>query len=118
MQPLTKWASRPIPTQAIEVFQTSMNLIAEQLNLVEKKICEQAACFDPGVEKYIAYACGGSGKRLRPVMALLSGGATNEITEEHIQLAVILELIHIATLVHDDIMDEADLRRGKATLHA
>ena len=50
-------------------------------------------------------------------MALLSAGATGEITTDHLQLAVILELIHIATLVHDDIMDQAELRRGKATLH-
>lgn len=118
MQPLTKWASRPIPTQAIEAFDASMDLIAQDLTSVEKKVREQAACFDSGVEEYIAYACGGSGKRLRPVLALLSGGATGKINEDHINLATILELIHIATLVHDDIMDKAELRRGRPTLHS
>ncbi|MFI0347602.1 MAG: polyprenyl synthetase family protein [Chthoniobacterales bacterium] len=118
MKSLTKWAARPIPAQATKAFDASMTLIAGELSSVEKKISEQAACFNPEVQKYIAYACGGSGKRLRPVLALLSGGATGEITAEHLQLALILELIHIATLVHDDIMDEAKLRRGKPTLHA
>ncbi len=48
----------------------------------------------------------------------LSGGATGRVTSAHVDLAVILELIHIATLVHDDIMDEAERRRGQPTVNA
>jgi len=55
---------------------------------------------------------------LRPALALLSGGATGRITSGHGDLAVILELIHVATLVHDDIMDGADIRREQPTANA
>jgi octaprenyl-diphosphate synthase len=48
----------------------------------------------------------------------LSGGATGSLTAEHIDLAVIVELIHLATLVHDDIMDEAERRRAQPTVNA
>src|ERR1051325_4728299 len=60
----------------------------------------------------------GRGKRLRPLVALLAGGATGAINSEHVDLAVIVELIHIATLVQDDVMDEAERGRGKPTVHA
>jgi octaprenyl-diphosphate synthase len=92
--------------------------VQTQLDEVENRIAQQAAEFDPAVEGYVAYAIGGRGKRLRPLVALLSGGATGRITSAHVDLAVILELIHIATLVHDDIMDEAERRRGLPTVNA
>ena len=53
-----------------------------------------------------------------PCLRFLSGGATGGITAEHLDLAVIVELIHIATLVHDDIMDEAERRRAQPTVNA
>ena len=92
--------------------------VQPQLDEVERRIKEQAAAFDPAVEGYVTYAIGGQGKRLRPLVALLSGGATGQITDAHLDLAVVLELIHVATLVHDDIMDEAERRRGQATVNA
>jgi octaprenyl-diphosphate synthase len=88
------------------------------LDKVNARIVEQAAAFDPAIEAYVSYAIGGRGKRLRPLVALLVGGATGEITTRHIDLAIIVELIHVATLVHDDIMDEADRRRGQPTVNA
>ena len=88
------------------------------LDQVEAGISQQAAAFDPAIEGYVAYAIGGQGKRLRPMVALLTGGATGGITPAHVDLAVILELIHVATLVHDDIMDEAERRRGQPTVNA
>jgi octaprenyl-diphosphate synthase len=92
--------------------------VQSHLDEVETRIAQQAAAFDPAIEGYIAFAIGGRGKRLRPLVALLSGGATGSITSAHVDLAVILELIHIATLVHDDILDEADRRRGQPTVNA
>jgi octaprenyl-diphosphate synthase len=93
-------------------------LVQPQLDEVETRIVQQAAAFDPDIEGYVTYAIGGRGKRLRPLLALLAGGATGKITSGHVDLAVIVELIHIATLVHDDIMDEAERRRGQPTLNA
>ncbi len=93
-------------------------LVQPQLDEVETRIMQQAAAFDPDIEGYVTYAIGGRGKRLRPLLALLAGGATGKINSGHVDLAVIVELIHIATLVHDDIMDEAERRRGQPTLNA
>ncbi len=96
----------------------SLELINTQLYSVEERIAQQARAFDPAVEPYVSYACESSGKRLRPAMALLAGGATGEINSSHLDLAVVVELIHAATLVHDDIMDGADKRRSQPTVNA
>ena len=93
-------------------------MVQAQMEEVENGIAAQATAFDPAMEGYVSYAIGGRGKRLRPLVALLSGGATGAITSAHIDLAVIIELIHIATLVHDDIMDDAERRRGQPTVNA
>ena len=96
----------------------SLELINAQLYSVEERIAQQARTFDPAVEPYVSYACESSGKRLRPALALLAGGATGGINPSHLDLAVVLELIHAATLVHDDIMDGAEKRRSQPTANA
>ena len=93
-------------------------LIQPHLEEVEARIAQQAAAFDPALEGYVVYALGSRGKRLRPLLALLAGGATGKINSEHVDLAVIVELIHIATLLHDDVMDEAERRRAQPTANA
>ncbi len=93
-------------------------LVQPHLEKVEACIAQQAAAFDPAIEGYVVYAVGSRGKRLRPLLALLAGGATGTINSGHIDLAVIVELIHIATLVHDDVMDEAERRRAQPTANA
>jgi octaprenyl-diphosphate synthase len=93
-------------------------LVQPHLEQVETRIGQQAAAFDPALEGYVVYAVGSRGKRLRPVLALLAGGATGKINSDHVDLAVIVELIHIATLVHDDVMDEAERRRAQPTANA
>jgi octaprenyl-diphosphate synthase len=92
--------------------------VQPQLEEVTARIVAQAAEFDPAIEGYVSYAIGGRGKRLRPVLALLTAGATGQINSGHVDLAVIVELIHLATLVHDDIMDEAERRRSQPTVNA
>jgi octaprenyl-diphosphate synthase len=92
--------------------------VRQALETVEARIRAQAAAFDPSVEAYVAHAIQSHGKRLRPALALLAGGATGAIQTEHVQLAVIVELIHAATLVHDDVLDEASTRRSQPTANA
>ena len=99
-------------------FAEAFELINPHLYTVEERIRAQAKSFDPAVEGYVSYICGAGGKRLRPALALLSAGATGKITPGHVDLAVILELIHIATLVHDDIIDGAELRRDQPSANA
>ncbi len=93
-------------------------LVQPHLDEVETRIAQQAAAFDPALEGYVVYAVGSRGKRLRPLLALLAGGASGNINSNHVDLAVIVELIHIATLVHDDVMDEAERRRAQPTANA
>lgn len=111
-------SSRAPSIPQIPNLQSVFALINSQLYAVEERIREQAGEFDPAVAGYIAYACESNGKRLRPALALLSAGATGEIRSTHLELAVVLELIHAATLVHDDIMDGAEKRRGEPTANA
>lgn len=64
------------------------------------------------------------GKRVRPLIAVLVAKATRklyglaDVTDEHIRLAMITEMIHTASLVHDDVLDDCDLRRGNSTVHS
>jgi octaprenyl-diphosphate synthase len=93
-------------------------LINTHLYDLEERIHQQVAAFDPTIAPYVAYACESSGKRLRPALALLVAGATGKITSTHLELAVVIELIHAATLVHDDIIDGAEKRRAQPTASA
>lgn len=61
------------------------------------------------------YIVNSGGKRLRPALVLLSAGAFGDVTPRHHQLAAIIEFIHTATLLHDDVVDESSMRRGQAT---
>ena len=94
------------------------DLVRPMLTKVDSLISKQVQDFDPGVEPYIDYICNTSGKRLRPALAILTGGALGPVSDDHIKLGGILELIHIASLVHDDIIDGADTRRKVATPNA
>ena len=58
---------------------------------------------------------GGGGKRLRPALVLISSGLFQPVQTQHYELAAIVEFIHTATLLHDDVVDESAMRRGKST---
>lgn len=114
----TKLRQSPLTAVDAVRFKKTFELINTHLYSAEERIRAQARAFDPALEGYVSYVCGSSGKRLRPALALLAGGATGKISASHVDLAVIVELIHIASLVHDDIMDGADLRRDQPTANA
>src|ERR1700691_346742 len=92
--------------------------IKPDLDQVEERLRFQVQEFDPGISGYVSYALDGNGKRIRPALVLLAAHASGKSTPRHIDLAVVVELIHLATLVHDDIMDGASKRRGKPTASA
>jgi len=93
-------------------------LVRPELERVETSIREQVRAFDPAVEPYVSYVCNTSGKRIRPALSILAGGATGGVDDRHVKIGVILELIHMATLVHDDIMDGATTRRMVPTANS
>jgi len=85
---------------------------------VGEQLREQINTFERDIAAYAEYALTGQGKQLRPALVALSGGATGKVGDSHVMVAVIIEMIHLATLVHDDVMDEAQIRRGRPTLAA
>ncbi|CAM3587844.1 octaprenyl diphosphate synthase [Parendozoicomonas haliclonae] len=70
------------------------------------------------VEKIGHYIIDAGGKRMRPLLVLLSAGACRYEGRDHIPLATIIEFLHTATLLHDDVVDSSDLRRGRSTANA
>jgi octaprenyl-diphosphate synthase len=92
-----------------------LGTIKTDLDKIEERLRFQVQEFDPGIHGYISYALDSNGKRIRPALVLLAAHTSGKATGKHLDLAVIVELIHLATLVHDDIMDGASKRRGKPT---
>src|SRR5690349_6176457 len=70
------------------------------------------------VENIGHYIVGGGGKRLRPLLTLLAAKALGYQGKQHIDLAAVIEFIHTATLLHDDVVDMSQLRRGRPTANA
>src|SRR5262245_63031903 len=70
------------------------------------------------IRQVAEYIIGGGGKRLRPALVILSAGAFGYHGKHHHELAAVIEFIHTATLLHDDVVDESNLRRGQATANA
>jgi octaprenyl-diphosphate synthase len=88
------------------------------LQAVTRQLIRQVNDFDPQIVPYAQYALNGGGKHLRPTIVALSAGALGEVTDSHVTAAVIIEMVHLATLVHDDVLDEAEIRRDRPTLAA
>ncbi len=88
------------------------------LQAVTQRLIQQANDFDPQIVPYAQSALNGSGKHLRPTLVALAGNAVGKVGDAHVTAAVIIEMVHLATLVHDDVMDEAEIRRGQLTIAA
>jgi len=86
------------------------------LNAVATRLSEQVQTFDPEIASYAQYALTNQGKQLRPALVALSAGTVGKSSDNLVTVAVIIEMVHLATLVHDDVMDEAVLRRQQPTL--
>src|ERR1035441_4361619 len=88
------------------------------LEAVGQRLAKQVKAFDPDIVRYADYALNGQGKHLRAALVALTAKALGKVNDTHITVAVIIEMVHLATLVHDDVIDEAEIRRGKPTLAA
>jgi len=88
------------------------------LETVSRRLVKEANSFDPSILPYADYALNGHGKQLRPALVALTANALGKTHDAHATVAVIIEMVHLATLVHDDVMDEAEIRRGRLTLAA
>ena len=88
------------------------------LGAVTLQLVAQARQFDPQIIPYAQHALNNGGKHLRPTLVALAASCFGKPTEAHVTAAVIIEMVHLATLVHDDVMDEAQIRRGSPTVAA
>lgn len=90
-------------------------LIEDDLEVVNQTISDRLRSDIALINQLGSYIIHSGGKRLRPLTVLLSAKACEHKGDAHISLATIVEFIHTATLLHDDVVDASDLRRGKAT---
>lgn len=97
---------------------THLKLINKELQKVRDEIAAQTEAFEPYVREYMRRICRGQGKMLRPGLVLLTAAATGGIKKEHVTFAALLEMIHMASLIHDDVLDKADVRRDQPTPNA
>jgi octaprenyl-diphosphate synthase len=86
------------------------------LEEVAERLQEQIETFHPDLRDHARYALSSQGKQLRPALVGLAGRAFGRLNGDHVTAAVIVEMVHLATLVHDDIMDEAQIRRSRPTV--
>src|SRR5450432_1164697 len=94
-----------------------MECIAPQLAAVEKRFAAELSSDLSCVNTLIKHVSRFRGKMLRPVLVLLSGKACGKLVDAHTVIATVVEMVHMATLVHDDVLDEAELRRKGATIN-
>ena len=92
--------------------------IAPELAEAERIFAAELGSRLPFVQQLVEHCTGMRGKRLRPALVLLSAQACGSIEKAHLVIAAVVEMIHTATLVHDDVLDEAVIRRHAATVNA
>lgn len=93
-------------------------LTAQDMADVNATILEQLNSEVSLINQLGYYIISGGGKRIRPMIAILAARAVNYTGKQHVTVAALIEFIHTATLLHDDVVDESDMRRGKATANA
>ena len=92
--------------------------VAHELDKFTNYYKESVFCNNARIQTIIDYVMKSDGKKIRPILLLLAAKACGEINEVTYNSAVTIELLHTASLIHDDVVDESTIRRGKASLNA
>lgn len=92
--------------------------IAAEMNLFEGKFKESMKTSAPLLDKITRYIVKRKGKQIRPMFVFLSAHVTGEVTDKTYRAGILIELLHTATLVHDDVVDDSNERRGFFSLNA
>ena len=92
-----------------------LSLVADDMRQVDAVIARRLDSSVPLIGEIAHYIISAGGKRLRPALLLMMSGALGYKGDQHFNLAAVVEFIHTATLLHDDVVDESTLRRGRAT---
>ncbi len=105
-------------TQSTTPLDSIQSIIVNDIQAVNVVIEESLHSEVALVNQVAHYIINSGGKRLRPILVLLAAGLFGKVTPQHHQLAAVVELIHTATLLHDDVVDESEKRRGQNTANA
>ncbi len=92
--------------------------VSKELAAVDELLTSELQSETPWVDQLLEHNWINGGKRIRPLFLLLSGASCGELTDGHTHLAAAVEMIHAATLVHDDVLDKAETRRHQPTVNA
>lgn len=92
-----------------------LRLVSDDMRAVDQVIAARLSTGVPLISQVTHYIIAAGGKRLRPALLLLMSGALSYSGKQHFNLAAVVEFIHTATLLHDDVVDESTLRRGRPT---
>jgi octaprenyl-diphosphate synthase len=118
-QDIESFMGQTAPARASGLSQSAIrDLVADDLRLVDQTIVDRLSSDVVLINQLGSHIINSGGKRLRPLLALLAAKACGYAGDEHIQVAAIIEFIHTATLLHDDVVDASDLRRGRETANA
>jgi len=109
---------RQPPTDLQQALAALYQSVAGELRRVDARLADELHHDHAQANEVIRHGIRLSGKRLRPALLLLAGQAVGPLRDEHITLAAVVEMIHTATLVHDDVLDEAAIRRHVDTVNA
>lgn len=116
----TKTADQPVPGAVVDeppvVWREIIQPVESFMQAVLLRLGGQVQAFEPQIAVYAQYALTNQGKQLRPALVALCGDAVGGFKEDLVTLATIIEMVHLATLVHDDVMDSAEIRRQRPTL--
>jgi octaprenyl-diphosphate synthase len=113
-----KAAGSAIPADTRAALAAFYAPIRDELAAVDERLRSELSSRFPFVDELVKHAFRLGGKRLRPALLLLAAKAVGHVTEEHVTLGAVVEMIHTATLVHDDVLDEAQIRRHVDTINA
>ena len=105
----------PLPRRAEPSLQPLMALVADGMNSVNAVILDRMQSRIPLIPALAGHLIAGGGKRMRPMLTLAGAALVGYGGGRHYQLAAAVEFIHTATLLHDDVVDGSDMRRGKQT---
>lgn len=109
---------RKEPGEKAKSFDALLTLVQDDLEKVNRQIVERMHSPVDLIPQLAGHIIAAGGKRLRPVLTLASARLAGHQGERHVKLAACVEFIHTATLLHDDVVDESELRRGQASANA
>ena len=113
---MTQTANKSNPN-SIQNLQDILDLTHDDMALVNQALRDHLNSEVVLINQIAEYIISNGGKRLRPMLLILASKALNYTGPDHTQLAAVVELIHTATLLHDDVVDESEMRRGNKTSH-